>query len=147
MCIIKLISWIYCLFNIISVIYIYIILKFSAKVNNLLQLIIFLFCFKVSNGSAEATADAACVVELKESIEKMNAELSQSRSKISELSAKIREQEEGISAAQKEMTRLQEENARLARDLKEVLIISCHLKTFYFLLYTECLQLFVDYIL
>ncbi|XP_035208523.1 liprin-alpha-2-like isoform X5 [Stegodyphus dumicola] len=74
---------------------------------------------KVSNGTAEAAAEAAHVVELQETIEKINSELNTSRNKISELSAKIREQEEGVSAAQKEISRLQEENSRLARDLKE----------------------------
>ncbi|XP_055946770.1 liprin-alpha-2-like isoform X5 [Argiope bruennichi] len=74
---------------------------------------------KVSNGTAEAAAEAARVVEMQETLEKVNSELSASRSKIAELSAKIREQEECVSAAQKEISRMQEENARLARDLKE----------------------------
>ncbi|KAG8199992.1 hypothetical protein JTE90_006234 [Oedothorax gibbosus] len=74
---------------------------------------------KVSNGTSEAAAEAARVVEMQETIEKINSELSTSRSKIAELSAKIREQEEGVSSAQKEISRMQEENARLSRDLKE----------------------------
>ncbi|GFR02984.1 liprin-alpha-1 [Trichonephila clavata] len=74
---------------------------------------------KVSNGTAEAAAEAARVVELQEAMEKVNSELNASRSKIAELSAKIREQEDCVSSAQKEISRMQEENARLSRDLKE----------------------------
>ncbi|XP_015921371.1 liprin-alpha-2 isoform X2 [Parasteatoda tepidariorum] len=74
---------------------------------------------KVSNGTAEAAAEAARVVELQETLEKVNSEVTTSRSKIAELSAKIREQEDGIAAAQKEIAKMQEENARLSRDLKE----------------------------
>lgn len=66
------------------------------------------------------SADAARVVELQETLEKVNTELGSSRSKISELSAKILEQEEGLTTTKKEISRLQEENSRLARDLKEV---------------------------
>ncbi|PRD34557.1 UNVERIFIED_CONTAM: Liprin-alpha-2 [Trichonephila clavipes] len=74
---------------------------------------------KVSNGTAEAAAEAAHVVELQEAMEKVNSELNASRSKIAELSAKIREQEDCVSSAQKEISRMQEENSRLSRDLKE----------------------------
>ncbi|GFY44854.1 liprin-alpha-2 [Trichonephila inaurata madagascariensis] len=74
---------------------------------------------KISNGTAEAAAEAARVVELQEAMEKVNSELNASRSKIAELSAKIREQEDCVSSAQKEISRMQEENARLSRDLKE----------------------------
>ncbi|XP_054724990.1 liprin-alpha-2-like [Uloborus diversus] len=74
---------------------------------------------KVSNGTAEVAADAARVVELQETIERINSELNTSRSKICELSAKIREQDDGVSSAQKEISKLQEENSRLSRDLKE----------------------------
>ncbi|GFU44811.1 liprin-alpha-1 [Nephila pilipes] len=74
---------------------------------------------KVSNGTAEAAAEAARVVEMQEAMEKVNSELNASRSKIAELSAKIREQEDCVSAAQKEISRMQEENVRLSRDLKE----------------------------
>ncbi|XP_067121439.1 liprin-alpha-1 isoform X4 [Centruroides vittatus] len=74
---------------------------------------------KVSNGSAEAAAEASRVVELQEALEKQTSELSTSRSKIVELGNKIRELEDGLSSAQKEVSRLQQENARLARDLKE----------------------------
>ncbi|GIX98536.1 liprin-alpha-2 [Caerostris extrusa] len=74
---------------------------------------------KVSNGTAEAAAEAARVVEMQEAIEKKNSELSASLSKIAELSAKARELEECFSGAQKDIARMQEENARLTRDLKE----------------------------
>ncbi|GIY72277.1 liprin-alpha-1 [Caerostris darwini] len=74
---------------------------------------------KVSNGTAEAAAEAARVVEMQEAMEKKNSELSASLSKIAELSAKARELEECFSGAQKDIARMQEENARLTRDLKE----------------------------
>lgn len=74
---------------------------------------------KVSNGTAEAAAEASRVIELQEALEKQTSELSTSRSKIVELGNKIRELEDGLSSAQKEVSRLQQENARLARDLKE----------------------------
>ncbi|XP_022257351.1 liprin-alpha-1-like, partial [Limulus polyphemus] len=73
----------------------------------------------VSNGSAEAVADAAKVVELKETLEKQQVELGAARAKLGELGSKIQELEDLLSSSQKETSKLQAENLKLEHDLKE----------------------------
>ncbi|XP_076368662.1 PTPRF interacting protein alpha isoform X2 [Tachypleus tridentatus] len=74
---------------------------------------------KVPNGSIEAAAEAAKMVELKDTIDKQNTELGTARTKLSELGTKIQDMEEMLTSSQKEVAKLQTENTKLARDLRE----------------------------
>ena len=60
------------------------------------------------------------VIELQETIEKQNAEVTAARSKVGEMSNKINELEESLSVSQKELIKMQEQNVKLQRDLREV---------------------------
>ncbi|XP_076350674.1 liprin-alpha-1-like isoform X2 [Tachypleus tridentatus] len=73
----------------------------------------------VSNGSAEAVAEAAKVVELKETLEKQQVELEAARDRLEEMESKIKELEDLLSFSQKETSKLQAENQKLEHDLKE----------------------------
>ena len=60
------------------------------------------------------------VIELQETIEKQNAELTATRAKIAELTLKITEMEESATSMSKELIKAQELNVKLQRDLHEV---------------------------
>ncbi|UYV71148.1 syd-2 [Cordylochernes scorpioides] len=72
-----------------------------------------------TNGSSDATAEAARVAELRDGMERQSSELQAARSTMAELSSKVRELEESLATAQREAAALSQENSRLARDLKE----------------------------
>ena len=75
---------------------------------------------RLSNGSIDPDSDVNRVIDYQETIEKQNAELTNSRTKLQELASKINELEESLSVAQKDLIKTQEQNVKLQRDLREV---------------------------
>ena len=75
---------------------------------------------RLSNGSIDPDSEVNRVIELQETIEKQNNELTAVRSKINELSNKVSELEESLSISGKELIKSQEQNVKLQRDLREV---------------------------
>jgi septal ring factor EnvC (AmiA/AmiB activator) len=83
--------------------------------------IFFLFCFqRLSNGSIDPDSDVKRVIELQETVEKQNSELTNTRTKMLELNNKFTEVEENYTTAQKDLIKAQEQVVKLQRDLREV---------------------------
>ena len=82
--------------------------------------IFFLLFQRLSNGSIDPDSDVNRVIELQETIEKQNSELTNSRAKLQDLNNKINELEEKLSLAQKDLIKTQESNVKFQRDLREV---------------------------
>uniref|UniRef100_T1JE08 SAM domain-containing protein n=1 Tax=Strigamia maritima TaxID=126957 RepID=T1JE08_STRMM len=74
---------------------------------------------RLSNGSVDSDSTADQIIELQDTIEKQNTELTLARTKLVELNGKISEIEESLQVSQKELIKSQEQTARLQRDLKE----------------------------
>ena len=60
------------------------------------------------------------MMQLQETVEKQNLEVTAARSKVNELSVKVKELEEALASSTKDVTRLQEQNVKLQRDIREV---------------------------
>ena len=75
---------------------------------------------RLSNGSIEPDSDVTRVLELQETVEKQNTELTSSRTRVLELTNRCTELEESLGTAQKDLSKAQEQLAKLQRDLREV---------------------------
>ncbi|KAK6191456.1 hypothetical protein SNE40_003142 [Patella caerulea] len=74
---------------------------------------------RLSNGSIDPDSDVNRVIELQETVEKQNSELTSARTKMLEINNKFTELEENFSTTQKELIKAQEQVVKLARDLRE----------------------------
>lgn len=82
----------------------------------------FLYLQRLSNGSIDPDSEVQRVIELQETIEKQNSDVTNFRSKNAELTSKVRELEESLNSAQKDLINSQEQVVKLQRDLREVLV-------------------------
>ena len=79
------------------------------------------FCLqRLSNGSIDPDSEIQRVMQLQETVEKQNSELTLARSKVNDLGVKVKELEEALASSQKDVVRLQEQNVKLQRDIREV---------------------------
>ena len=84
-------------------------------------LMTFSFLFqRLSNGSIDPDSDVNRVIELQETVEKQNAELTNTRTKMLEMNSRYSEVEESYTTAQKDLIKSQEQLVKLQRDLREV---------------------------
>ena len=60
------------------------------------------------------------MIDLQETIEKQNGELTVTRSKIQEMTNRIAELEETLATTQKDLIKTQEQSLKYQRDLREV---------------------------
>ncbi|XP_064635130.1 liprin-alpha-1-like isoform X5 [Lineus longissimus] len=74
---------------------------------------------RLSNGSIDPDSEVNRVIELQETIEKQNNEITSTRKQINELSNKLKETEESLTQAQKDLIKSQEQIVKLQRDLRE----------------------------
>ncbi|CAG5123923.1 unnamed protein product, partial [Candidula unifasciata] len=74
---------------------------------------------RLSNGSIEPDSDIGRVMDLQETVEKQNTELTSARTRLLELNNKITELEENYTTGQKELAKAQELIIKLQRDLRE----------------------------
>lgn len=75
---------------------------------------------RLSNGSIDPDSDINRVIELQETVEKQNSELTSTRTNILELTNKCTEFEETLTSTQKDLIKSQEQLVKLQRDLREV---------------------------
>ena len=75
---------------------------------------------RLSNGSIDPDSEVNRVIELQETVEKQNAELTNTRTKMLELNNRFTELEESYTTAQKDSIKSQEQVVKLQRDLREV---------------------------
>ena len=80
---------------------------------------------RLSNGSIDPDSDVQRVLELQETVEKQNTELTASRTRVLELTGRCTELEESLATAQKELSKAQEQLVKLSRDLREVGMCVC----------------------
>ena len=79
------------------------------------------WCFqRLSNGSIDPDSDINRVIELQETVEKQNSELTNTRTKMLDMNNKYTEIEENFTTAQKDLIKAQEQVVKLQRDLREV---------------------------
>ena len=78
---------------------------------------------RLSNGSIDPDSDVTRVIELQETVEKQNSELTATRTRVLELTNRCTELEESYNTTQKELTKAQEQLVKLQRDLREVGIV------------------------
>ncbi|XP_048781404.2 liprin-alpha-1-like isoform X3 [Ostrea edulis] len=76
---------------------------------------------RLSNGSIDPDSEVNRVIELQDTVEKQNSELTSARTKILELTNKITEIEETATTATKDLNKAQEQLVKLQRDLRESL--------------------------
>ncbi|KAI0217788.1 Liprin-alpha-1 [Lamellibrachia satsuma] len=74
---------------------------------------------RLSNGSIDPDSEIQRVMQLQETVEKQNSELTLARSKVNDLGVKVKELEEALASSQKDVVRLQEQNVKLQRDIRE----------------------------
>ncbi|XP_012935306.1 liprin-alpha-1 [Aplysia californica] len=74
---------------------------------------------RLSNGSIEPDSDMGRVIELQETVEKQNSELTSTRTKLLEVNNKNTEMEESYASCQKELAKAQDAVNKLQRDLRE----------------------------
>ena len=79
-----------------------------------------LYFQRLSNGSIDPDSDVNRVIELQETVEKQNSELTNTRTKMLELNNKLTEIDESYTSAQKDLIKAQEQVVKLQRDLREV---------------------------
>lgn len=78
-------------------------------------------CFqRLSNGSIDPDSEVNRVIELQETVEKQNSELTATRTKNLEMTNKITELEESLQTTQKDLVKAQDQLVKLQRDLREV---------------------------
>ncbi len=75
---------------------------------------------RLSNGSIDPDSDVNQVIELQETVEKQNSELTSVRTKMLEMTNKCTELEENFTTTQKELVKAQEQMVKLQRDLREL---------------------------
>ena len=78
---------------------------------------------RLSNGSIDPDSDINRVIELQETVEKQNSELTSTRTNILELTNKCTEFEESLTSTQKDLIKSQEQLVKLQRDLREVSLL------------------------
>nr|XP_022324899.1 liprin-alpha-1-like isoform X5 [Crassostrea virginica] len=76
---------------------------------------------RLSNGTIDPDSDVNRVIELQDTVEKQNSELTSSRTKVLELTNKLTELEETATTATKDLNKTQEQLVKLQRDLRESL--------------------------
>ncbi|XP_071100365.1 liprin-alpha-1-like isoform X2 [Haliotis cracherodii] len=74
---------------------------------------------RLSNGSIDPDSDINRVIELQETVEKQNSELTSARTKMLELTNKCTELDESFTTNQKDLVKAQEQMVKLQRDLRE----------------------------
>ncbi|XP_013419469.1 liprin-alpha-1 isoform X2 [Lingula anatina] len=74
---------------------------------------------RLSNGSIDPDSEINRVIELQETVEKQNSELTITRNKLLEISNKLKEVEATLAQTQKDLIKSQEANVKLQRDLRE----------------------------
>ncbi|XP_064602423.1 liprin-alpha-1-like isoform X2 [Liolophura sinensis] len=74
---------------------------------------------RLSNGSIDPDSDVNRVIELQETIEKQNSELTTARSRLLEMTNKCKELEDSLTSTQKDLIKSQEQLVKLQRDLRE----------------------------
>ncbi|KAK7098725.1 hypothetical protein V1264_002964 [Littorina saxatilis] len=74
---------------------------------------------RLSNGSIDPDSDVTRVMDLQETVEKQNSELTSSRTRVLELTNRCTELEESLTTTQKELSKAQEQLVKLSRDLRE----------------------------
>ncbi|XP_025084755.1 liprin-alpha-1-like isoform X3 [Pomacea canaliculata] len=74
---------------------------------------------RLSNGSIDPDSDITRVLELQDTVEKQNTELTSSRTRVLELTNRCTELEESLSTTQKDLSKAQEQLVKLQRDLRE----------------------------
>ncbi|BFZ16224.1 hypothetical protein BsWGS_19263 [Bradybaena similaris] len=74
---------------------------------------------RLSNGSIEPDSDMGRVMDLQETVEKQNTEMTAARTRLLELNNKITELEENFTTSQKELGKAQDLVNKLQRDLRE----------------------------
>lgn len=75
---------------------------------------------RLSNGSIDPDSEVNRVIELQDTVEKQNTEMTAARTKILELTNKCTEIEENYTSNQKDLLKAQEQLVKLQRDLREV---------------------------
>ena len=78
---------------------------------------------RLSNGSIDPDSEVNRVIELQETVEKQNSELTNTRTKMLELNNRFTEIEESYTTAQKDLIKSQEQVVKLQRDLREVCVL------------------------
>ncbi|XP_022082730.1 liprin-alpha-1-like isoform X3 [Acanthaster planci] len=76
---------------------------------------------RLSNGSIDPDDDASRVLELQDTLERQNQELSQSKDRASELMLRVASLEESLAKTQKEVLRAQESASKFQRDAREAM--------------------------
>lgn len=74
---------------------------------------------RLSNGSIDPDSEVNRVIELQETVEKQNSELTNTRTKMLELNNRFTEIEESYTTSQKDLIKSQEQVVKLQRDLRE----------------------------
>ncbi|XP_052798888.1 liprin-alpha-1-like isoform X1 [Mya arenaria] len=74
---------------------------------------------RLSNGSIDPDSDVNRVIELQETVEKQNSELTNTRTKMLEMNNKLTELDESYTTGQKDLIKAQEQVVKLQRDLRE----------------------------
>ncbi|WAR01620.1 LIPA1-like protein [Mya arenaria] len=75
---------------------------------------------RLSNGSIDPDSDVNRVIELQETVEKQNSELTNTRTKMLEMNNKLTELDESYTTGQKDLIKAQEQVVKLQRDLREL---------------------------
>ena len=76
----------------------------------------------MSNGSIEPDSDVGRVIDLQETVEKQNSELTATRTKLLELTNKMSELDDNHNTCQKDLAKAQDQVIKLQRDLREVIM-------------------------
>lgn len=74
---------------------------------------------RLSNGSIDPDSEVNRIIELQDTVEKQNSELTSTRTKLLELTNKCTELEESLTTTQKDLIKSQEQVVKLQRDLRE----------------------------
>lgn len=77
----------------------------------------------MSNGTIDPDSEVNRVIELQDTVEKQNSELTSARTRLLELTNKITELEETSTTATKDLNKTQEQLVKLQRDLREVRLL------------------------
>ncbi|XP_063398282.1 liprin-alpha-1-like isoform X4 [Mytilus trossulus] len=76
---------------------------------------------RLSNGSIDPDSEVNRIIELQDTVEKQNSELTATRTKLLELTNKCTELEESLTTTSKDLIKSQEQVVKLQRDLRESL--------------------------
>ncbi|KAK3102611.1 hypothetical protein FSP39_012641 [Pinctada imbricata] len=74
---------------------------------------------RLSNGSIDPDSEVNRVIELQDTVEKQNSELTSARTRMLEMTNKLTELEENYTCSQKDLVKAQEQLVKLQRDLRE----------------------------